>query len=115
MNYDGTAYFVFRPRRLCELRRPHSLEKEHPYQIIKELTLPPIDFENFSEDLLADRSFLDSFQGPQSKNGVYRCIMICSPHIDEEILVVPNDGFVQLAAVRVSLGKKKTNHTGRVT
>ena len=106
MNYDGTAYFVFRPRRLCELRHPHSLEKEHPYQIIKELTLPPIDFEIFSEDLLADRSFLDSFQGPQSKNGVYRCILVRSPNFDDEILVVPKDGFVRLAALRISWERK---------
>ena len=53
-----TAYFVFRPRTFRDLRRPHLLKKEHEFRIVKTITLSCIDYENFSEDLLVDRSLL---------------------------------------------------------
>ena len=54
-----TAYFYFRPRTVRDLRCPHLLERETAYEIVKTITLSGIDFENFSEDLLADRQFIE--------------------------------------------------------
>lgn len=54
-----TAFFVYRPRRLADLRRPHSLEEEKPYHVSGIVILSDIDYENFTEDLLADRAFLE--------------------------------------------------------
>ncbi len=54
-----TAFFVYRPRRLADLRRPHSLEEEKPYHVSGIVILSAIDYENFTEDLLADRAFLE--------------------------------------------------------
>ena len=54
-----TAYFYFRPRTVRDLRRPHLLESETEYEIVKTITLSGIDYENFSEDLLADRQFIE--------------------------------------------------------
>ncbi len=52
-----TAYFVNHPRRVSDLRQPHLPEAEQAYAIVQTVTLRPIDYENFSEDLLADRAF----------------------------------------------------------
>ena len=39
------AYFVKRPQRIEDLMAPHLLEEELPYEIVKVITLPAIDFD----------------------------------------------------------------------
>ena len=51
---EGNAYFVLYPRRISDLQKPHHLESEKHYHIVDEIRLSSIDYENFSEDLLAD-------------------------------------------------------------
>ena len=99
MNEQSTAYFLYRPRRISDLSVPHPLEKERRFHVVGEVSLPFIDFENFSEDLLADRAFLDRYNGPLSVDGVYQCLLVSCPTVRERILAVPKDGFVYQAAV----------------
>ena len=89
-----TAYFLYRPRRISDLLVPHLLEQEHPYTIVEEVRLSHIDYENFTEDLLADRAFLERYDGPLSVDGVYQCLLVREWSSTEGILVVPKDGFV---------------------
>ena len=92
------AYFLHRPRRISDLLVPHLLEQEHPYTIVGEVKLSLIDYENFTEDLLADRAFLERYDGPLSVDGVYQCLLVREWSRTEGILVVPKDGFVFHAA-----------------
>ncbi len=93
-----TAYFVNRSRILENLKAPHFAETEEPYEIIKEVTLSKIDYENFVTDMLADRKFLDGYDvvGASPK----QCILIQQRGEQTAgVLVVPTtDGHVQSAA-----------------
>ena len=101
MEAHRTAYFLHRPRRISELSAPHLLAEERSYSIIGEINLRHIDYENFSEDLLADRSFLERYNGPSSVNGEFQCLYVHCWARPDGILVVPKDGFVfQAAAYR---------------
>ena len=42
-----TAFFVREPERLSDLMKPHLLERERLYEIVRTVTLPRIDYENF--------------------------------------------------------------------
>ena len=39
----GTAYFVKKPSKLSHLIRPHRIEDEIPYEIVKTIRLPQMD------------------------------------------------------------------------
>ena len=99
MEERQTAYFLHRPRRISELSAPHLLEEEHTYSIVGEIKLSHIDYENFTEDLLADRAFLERYTGPASKDGVYQCLFVHCWARSDGVLIVPKDGFVFHAAV----------------
>ena len=60
MLLTGYAYFIPRPRVFADLFRPHLIEEERPYHIVKTVTLPAIDYENFITDMLVDRAFRPS-------------------------------------------------------
>ena len=98
MEAHQTAYFLYRPRRISELSAPHLLEEEHPYTVVDEIKLSHIDFENFEKDLLADRAFLERYDGPLSVEGVYQCLLVREWNGANGLLVVPKDGFVFFAA-----------------
>ena len=94
-----TAYFYFRPRTVRDLRRPHLLESETEYEIVKTITLSGIDYENFSEDLLADRQFIEDNAHLCSERPVLRCLLVKSRNGKEGILVNPEEGaYVKKAA-----------------
>ena len=99
MEYTGAAYFVERPRRLEDLMVPHLVEKERPYQIITEIQLPAIDYENFVTDMLADRQFIED-HGRRCKQGeVWSCLLVRRKGKADGVLVMPEDGgFVGWAA-----------------
>lgn len=83
---EERAYFVNHPRRVSDLRQPHLPEAEQVYSIVRTVTLRPIDYENFSEDLLADRAFLT----PLAQHGKIRqCIFVTMRGASDGILVVP--------------------------
>lgn len=94
-----TAYFVFRPGKVSDLKKLHLASDEQPYTIMETKKLSRIDYENFSEDLLVYRKYLDGiYYGPTSD--IHKCLLItqqASP--SEGILVEPTgDGNVKFAA-----------------
>ena len=54
---EQRAYFVYRPRRIYDLCVPHLPEQELAFEITAVKALSKLDYENLSEDLLADPSF----------------------------------------------------------
>ena len=66
--------------------------------MVDEVKLSRIDFENFAEDLLADRAFLERYSGPLSIEGAYQCLYVHCWARSDGVLVVPKDGFVFHAA-----------------
>jgi len=92
------AYFVFFPRRLSDLRRPHALGEERPYEITARVTLSGFDFENFTEDLLADRAFLEKHAPLCGTGNVFRCLLVTRRGGRDGVLVVPRGDHVYCAA-----------------
>jgi hypothetical protein len=78
---------------------PHLLEQEHPYEIVKVITLPAIDFENFIADMLADRQFLEDNSPLCSRGSCIRCLCVRRRGGAEAVLVLPNRAWVDLAAL----------------
>ena len=68
----GTAYFVKYPKTLQDLLILHDVAEENPYEIVKDIRLQPIDYENFKGtpshkiSLVADQSTND-IDGRSSK------------------------------------------------
>lgn len=97
---NGYAYFVECPRTIDDLLQPHPVELEMPYEIVKMVSLSWIDYENFITDMIADRQFLEDKANLCSKDGdVIRCILIKPHRGNRGVLVVPEDAWVDLAAV----------------
>ena len=92
MSLHGFAYFVKRPRTADDLMRPHLLEQEQEYEVVKTITLPAIDYENFITDMLADRQFIED-QGRRCKQGeVWSCLLVRRRGKPDGVLVMPEDG-----------------------
>lgn len=98
-----TAYFVFRPRTFRDLRRPHLLEKEQEFRVVKATILSSIDYENFSEDLLADRQFIEDNAHLCSEGSVLHCLLVKPRNGKEGILVIPEEGAYVKRAAYISL------------
>lgn len=88
----GTAYFVKKPSRLSNLLRPHRLEDEVAYEIVRTILLPQIDYENIATDLTVNREYIKQYAylcGIQ--DGVWRCLLIRQENAKTGILVMPED------------------------
>lgn len=96
----GRAFFVKKPSRLNDLLRPHRIEDEQDYEIVKTIHLPQIDYENFATDLVVDRAFIERnahLCGIQ--NGVWKCLLVQQETAKTGILVMPEDDcWVSFAA-----------------
>lgn len=86
----NTACFVKHPRNAAEVRQPHDPCAETPYEIVKTITLSPIDYENFITDLLADRQFLQDNAHLCSEGDLMRCLFVHRRGRADGLLVVPN-------------------------
>lgn len=99
MDRHGSAFFVKRPRTIDDLRRPHLLEQELGFEIVKTVRLGATDFDNFTADLLADRAFLEECAATCSRGRIWRCILVTGRNRGFGVLVVPENGcFVGWAA-----------------
>ena len=98
----GTAYFVYRPRTISELRKPHLLNQERKYEVVAEKALSTIEYENFITDMLADRQFIEDAAPKCSSGDVMKCLLVRRRGEADGILVVANypqaPVFVQWAA-----------------
>lgn len=100
MSENGVAFFIEEPRIAAELLVPHLIEQEQDYEIVKTITLPKIDYENFITDMIADRWFLEENAHLCSSSPTIRCLLVRQRGQSDGILVVPNGADVGLAAYR---------------
>ncbi len=90
------ANFVYRPRTFRDFSDPHSEKGTMAYRVVKKISLPKMDYENFSEDLLADRPFPEAWSSLCQEPG--QCLRICARK-QQPILVIPERScFVGWAA-----------------
>ena len=59
MEKTGKAYFIRYPRIIEDLNVVHDVADESPYEIVKEIRLQAIDFENFATDMTVERQFIE--------------------------------------------------------
>ena len=98
MGKENRADFVYSPRTAEELLRPHDLNSEKPYQIVRTVSLSAMSYENFITDMLADRQFLEDHADLCSEGEVWRCILVRQRGQSGGVLVVPDGCYVKFAA-----------------
>ena len=93
------AYFISTPRTYRDLLKPHLPEAEREYEIVKTIELSGIDYENFCEDMLVDRQFIEDNAALCEDGDVLRCLLVKQRGKNEGILVMPEFGsYVKRAA-----------------
>ncbi len=86
-----TAYFVKQPSRFQDLLVMHADNQEKPYEVVKTIELPQIDYESFTRDFTVNRQFLEDNYALCSVGSVYRCLLIKWEFPSDGILVIPRD------------------------
>ena len=91
MPQTGYAYFVDNPRVLEDLIKPHPLEQECPFEVVKTVKLGTIDYQNFVTDMVADRQFIEDSADLCYKGEIWKCLLVqkCGSH--DGVLVMPED------------------------
>ena len=89
MEKTGRAYFVPHPRRIEDLRAPHPISNDHPYRVVKTITLGVIDYENFTTDMLADRQFIEENHELCGEGEEWRCLLVKCRSRTGGVLVMP--------------------------
>ena len=99
MKNNSYAYFVESPRTINDLMQPHPIEREHAYEIVRQVKLAKIDYENFITDMVADRQLIEDNAALCSKDETWCCILVQQRGRTDGVLVMPEDGcFVGWAA-----------------
>lgn len=102
---NGTAYFLRHPRRIDELLVPHRLHDEKAFEIVGDIALRQIDYENFSTDMLADRLFLEEKAALCGVGEIWKCLFVHQKGKPDGILVIPEDEcYVGYAAYQKAAG-----------
>ena len=99
------AYFVRIPRTYRDLLKPHLPEAEREYEIVKTIELSGIDYENFCEDMLVDRQFIEDNAALCEDCDVLRSLLVKQRGKNEGILVMPEFGSYVKRAAYVFLAK----------
>ena len=100
MPKSGTAYFIQDPRVMEDLNVIHALDWEKPYQIVKEIYLQAIDFENFVTDMTVDRQFIEDNASLCEDGEVKKCLLVRGRDPRIGILVIPDaERYVGWAAL----------------
>ena len=89
MKHSGSAIFVKRPRTITDLLDKQSSGNKQPYEIVKNIELNPIDYENFTTDMLADRQFIEDHFLLCKQAEVWYCLWIHQEQHEDGILVLP--------------------------
>ena len=91
------AYFFLRPRRASELNYTDPAGRWMEYRIVAQIRLNKIDYENFCEDLLADRQFIEDHYSLCQNAG--DCLLVSQRGRSDGLLIIPyKDCFVRYAA-----------------
>ncbi len=91
MEQTGMAFFVKAPHRIEDLLKPHLVEKERAYKVVKQVKLAKIDYENFITDMIADRQFIEDSAALCSKDETWHCILVQQCGCMDGVLVMPKD------------------------
>lgn len=91
MQKNGYAYFVEHPRRINDLNILHAVDQESPYEIVKEIYLSIIDYENFITDMTVDRAFIENNAHLCENGKIKKCLYVHGRNPDTGILVIPED------------------------
>ena len=70
------AYFISTPKTYRDLLKPHLPEAEREYEIVKTIELSGINYENFSEDMLVNRQFIEDNAALCEDGDVLRCLLV---------------------------------------
>ncbi len=99
MDRHGYAYFIRYPRIVEDLLVLHDASLEQRYEIVKEIRLQAIDFDNFSTDLTVERLYIEDYAYLCGKGDVWKCLLIRGRNPGYGVLVLPEaSGFVGWAA-----------------
>lgn len=99
MEKTGTAFFVDFPRTLDDLKRPHLLKAECPYEIVSTVTLGKMDYDNFCTDMTVDRQFIEDNFELCSTGPVWKSLFVRQRGRGDGVLIIPTDGcYVKYAA-----------------
>lgn len=94
----GQAVFVSMPRNLDELMNPKDFVLKK-YEVVKEVELDNLAWDNFADDLQIERDFLETPKYQSIYLDVFECILVHTPNIPHGILAVADeDGLIQYAA-----------------
>lgn len=97
--YTGYAYFVMAPRVIEDLKTPHPIERERPFEVVKKVKLGAIDYENFITDMVVDRQFIEDNAALCAKGEVWKCLLVQKRGSHDGVLVIPQDGcYMKYAA-----------------
>ena len=89
MTKAGNAYFVQHPRIINDLLIIHDVRDEKPFEIVKEIRLQAIDFENFITDMTVDRQYIEDYAVLCDDGEVKKCLLIRGRDPEYGILVLP--------------------------
>lgn len=84
------AYFARYPRMIEDLQKLHLTNYECPYEVVMEITLASIDYENFVTDMTADRQFLEDNATLCSEGEIMRCLLVRQHGKRDGVLAVPD-------------------------
>lgn len=101
MAITGKAFFIRLPERIEYMDVPHSPEAEQPFEVVRQVKLTKIAYENFITDMMVWRQFIEDNAEPCATGQVWRCMLVQRRgHPEEGILVMPRrDGRVEFAAL----------------
>ena len=86
-----TAYFVHRPGSIGDLLVPHRAEEERAFEIVKQVTVDNLDYENFMWDLYPQREFLLAGYESCRSGAPMRCLLVRYRDAKDGILVTTLD------------------------
>ena len=99
MNSLGYAYFIQHPRIVEDLLVLHDVQDEQPYEIVREIRLQTIDFDNFTADLTVERQYIEDNAYLCGRGNVWKCLFIRGRDHGHGVLVLPEtNGYVGWAA-----------------
>ena len=94
------GFFAEGPRTIEDLSRPHTLEQERPFEIVKTISLSVIDYENFITDMKADRQFIEDHSTLCAQGEIWKCLLVRQRGSTSGVLVMPKaERFVGWAAL----------------
>lgn len=84
------AFFVRYPRRIGDMQMPHLISDDRAYEVVGEIVLAAMDYENFVTDMRADRLFIEENAGLCSEGETLKCLLVRRRGGADGVLVTPD-------------------------